>query len=180
LTRMPRIDTDSNALKAPRKLARRWLVAPKPCEGGCEPAPGNAPQNNPPSPRRTRRVALLGIAQRRISIKFNPKTRNEIHAKPLPESIKTIADWIQVKRHEKNLTHGQLAAKMGIATALVQSWESGTSQPNKSQMTVLANLLGCDVDFDPTKEDAFAAPIFPREPGKEPAACHPEIEAQSV
>jgi ribosome-binding protein aMBF1 (putative translation factor) len=93
------------------------------------------------------RVALLGIAQRRISVKFSQKMRKENHAKPLPESIKTLADWIQVKRYEKNLTHGQLAAKMGIATALVRSWEDGTSQPDSEQVKVLAELLGCKTDF---------------------------------
>jgi hypothetical protein len=41
-------------------------------------------------------------------------------AKPLPVSIKTISDWIQIKRMEKNLTPYQLSAKMGIATALVR------------------------------------------------------------
>lgn len=94
------------------------------------------------------RVAQLGIAQRQISIKFSPKTRKEHHAKPLPESIQTLADWIQVRRHEKNLTPGQLAAKMGIATALVQSWETGTSQPNGQQMKALTSLFGYDADFD--------------------------------
>jgi DNA-binding transcriptional regulator YiaG len=84
--------------------------------------------------RRTRRVALLCIAQRQISVKFSHKLRKQNHAKPLPESVKTISDWIQVKRHEKNLTAGHLAAKMGIATALVQAWESGTSQPNDRQL----------------------------------------------
>jgi ribosome-binding protein aMBF1 (putative translation factor) len=100
-----------------------------------------------PSPPERRRVALLGIAQRQISIKFTHKLRKVNHAKPLPTSIKTIGDWIQVKRHEKNLTPCHLAAKMGIATALVRSWEDGTSQPNERQLDVLENLFGCDADF---------------------------------
>jgi DNA-binding transcriptional regulator YiaG len=107
-----------------------------------------------PSPRG--RIALLGIAQRQIHVKFNQITRKENHAKPLPESIKTIGDWIQVKRQEKNLTPGHLATKMGIATALVRSWEDGTSQPDSVQMKVLASLFGYGADFDPTKEDLFS------------------------
>ena len=107
-----------------------------------------------PSPRG--RIALLGIAQRQIHVKFSQKTRKENHAKPLPESIKTVADWIRVKRHEKNLTPGHLAAKMGIATSLVLSWEDGNNQPDGQQMDVLASLFGYDADFDPTKEDLFS------------------------
>jgi len=59
-------------------------------------------------------------------------------------SIKTLGDLIQVKRHEKNLTTGHLALKMGIATALVRSWENGTSQPDSQQSKTLADILGFD------------------------------------
>jgi ribosome-binding protein aMBF1 (putative translation factor) len=111
-------------------------------------------------------IALLGIAQRQIRIKFSQKTRKPKHYKPLPESIKSLGDWIQVKRHEKNLTSGHLAAKMGIATALVRSWEDGTSQPDNRQLKVLASLLGYDAGFDPSKEHAFVTATFPRVPGK--------------
>ena len=91
------------------------------------------------SERRT--IALLGIAQRQIRIKFSQKTRKPKYDKPLPDSIKTVADWIQVKRREKNLTPGHLAAKMGIATSFVLSWEDGNSQPDYRQLEALANLL---------------------------------------
>jgi ribosome-binding protein aMBF1 (putative translation factor) len=102
------------------------------------------------------RVALLSIAQRQISIEFSHTARKQKNAKPLPASIKTIGDLIQVKRHEKNLTLGHLAAKMGIATALVRSWEDGKSQPDSQQMKALASLFGYGADFDPTKEDLFS------------------------
>jgi ribosome-binding protein aMBF1 (putative translation factor) len=95
-----------------------------------------------PSPRR--RVALLAFAQRRIRIKYAQNSRKQQRSKPLPVSIKTVGDWIQVKRTEKNLTPGHLAAKMGIATALVRSWEDGTILPDNRQLEVLANLLEFD------------------------------------
>jgi DNA-binding transcriptional regulator YiaG len=83
----------------------------------------------------------LGIAQRRISIKHSKNIRKSPKAKPLPVNIKTTGDWIFVKRMEKNLTPGQLAAKMGIASALVRAWEDGTSQPNEQQQEVLVKIL---------------------------------------
>ena len=61
---------------------------------------------------------------------------------------------------------------MGIASALVRSWEDGTSQPDTRQLKILANLL----DFDPEKY----ASICPHESGKEPAACRTEISAPIV
>ena len=45
---------------------------------------------------------------------------------------------------------------MGIATALVRSWEDGKSQPDSQQMKALASLFGYGADFDPTKEDLFS------------------------
>jgi ribosome-binding protein aMBF1 (putative translation factor) len=104
----------------------------------------------------------LGIAQRQIRIKFIHKLRKCQRAKPLPTSIQTIGDWIQVKRQEKNLSPCHLAAKMGVAMALIRSWENGTAQADSQQLKVLANLLGCDADFDPTKEEALATPPTPR------------------
>ncbi len=89
-------------------------------------------------------VALLGIAQRQISIKFSQKKRKQNNAKPLPASIKTFGDLIQVKRIEKNLTPGHLAAKMGIAAIVVRSWEKGTIKPENRQLDVLVRLLGLD------------------------------------
>jgi ribosome-binding protein aMBF1 (putative translation factor) len=86
----------------------------------------------------------LGIAQRQIRIKYAQKSRKQRRSKPLPMSIKTIGDLIQVKRHEKNLTPGHLALKMGIATSLVHSWEDGTAQPDNRQLKTLAGILGVD------------------------------------
>jgi ribosome-binding protein aMBF1 (putative translation factor) len=65
----------------------------------------------------------------------------------LPVSIKTIADWIVIKRCEKNFTSGHLALKMGIATSLVLAWEAGTGQPNEQQLEVLVKVLGFDHSF---------------------------------
>ena len=64
-------------------------------------------------------------------------------------NIKTAGDWVKVKRLEKNLTPGQVAAKMGIATSLVCSWESNIQQLDNHQLNILALVLDCDVnDFE--------------------------------
>jgi DNA-binding transcriptional regulator YiaG len=84
----------------------------------------------------------LAIAQRSLHIKFAQNVRKNRRIKPLPVRIKTIGDWIYVKRVEKNLTSGHLALKMGIAAAMIQAWESGNSQPDSQQLIVLANILG--------------------------------------
>jgi ribosome-binding protein aMBF1 (putative translation factor) len=75
-------------------------------------------------------------------VKFSHTLRKRKQDKPLPDDVKTLGDWIRVKRIEKNLTPGHLALKMGIASALVCSWEDDNSQPDTRQLEILANLLG--------------------------------------
>jgi ribosome-binding protein aMBF1 (putative translation factor) len=86
----------------------------------------------------------VGYCTTAIRIKYARNQEKRKQAKLLPGSIKTIGGLIQVKRMEKNLMPGHVAAKMGIATALVRSWENGASQPDNRQVEVLANLLGFD------------------------------------
>jgi len=63
-----------------------------------------------------------------------------MRAKALKLSMKTAGDWLKVKRLEKNLTRSHVAAKMGIATSLVSSWESNSLQPDGQQLKVLSAL----------------------------------------
>jgi ribosome-binding protein aMBF1 (putative translation factor) len=52
----------------------------------------------------------------------------------LKQNVQAVGDWIRVKRIERNLTRGHLAAKMGIAHTLIRSWEGCTSWPGKEQI----------------------------------------------
>ena len=61
-----------------------------------------------------RRVALLGIAQRSIRVKFKQKKGPFSPHNQLPQSIQSLGDWIKAKRIGKKLTPGHLALKMGI------------------------------------------------------------------
>jgi DNA-binding transcriptional regulator YiaG len=80
---------------------------------------------------------MLGIAHRQIRVSRTHIPAPKIHRKPLPTSIQTIGDLIQIKRYEKKLTLWQLAQKMGIAAASLRAWEDGTYQPNGQQIALL-------------------------------------------
>ena len=134
------------------------------------------PKNNSPSPRPTRRVALLAIAQRTVQVKYPSNAGNQKRAKVLKFNMKTFGDWLKVKRLEKNLTAFHVAAKMGIATSLVCSWERNASQPTGQQLAVLSKIYG----VTPPNLTALTASIFPRVSEKAPAVCRSEIEGQSV
>ena len=105
-------------------------------------------ETDSPSPRG--RVALLGIAQRTIHVRFTVKPRKSSGSKPLPINIKSIGDLIQAERQAKNLTPGHLASKMGIAASVICSWEDGNAHPDDWQLKLLAKILG----FDPKNFEA--------------------------
>ena len=94
----------------------------------------------------------MGIAQRQVRVYYPINSGNQKLAKALKLNIKTSGDWFRVKRLERNLTPGRVAAKMGIATSLVSSWENGDRQPDRLQLKVLATVL----DFDTKDFEAIA------------------------
>ena len=83
----------------------------------------------------------MGIAQRTVALKYEQKSRGIKYAILLVANMKTLGDWIRAKREAKNLTPSHLAAKMGIAAALVNSWEDNTRQPSSQQLADLSSLL---------------------------------------
>jgi ribosome-binding protein aMBF1 (putative translation factor) len=89
-----------------------------------------------------RRVALLGFAYRHISIKLAQKTKTPSQPKPLPASVKTMADWISAKLHEKGMAPHHLAFKMGIASSVVNDWEDGIARPKACHIRTMVKILG--------------------------------------
>jgi DNA-binding transcriptional regulator YiaG len=90
----------------------------------------------------------LGIAQRQIHIKFNKKQKPKDRANQLQINIQMIGDWIKVKRMEKFLTSGHVAEKMGIAHAMVRTWEEGPNGPSQEQIQDLIGVFGETPPFE--------------------------------
>lgn len=88
----------------------------------------------------------MGIAQRTIYVKRPIDMKREERLNALKDKAKTLGDWILVKRLEKKLTPGHVAAKMGIAASLVSLWESNIHQPDSPQLKQLAQILGFEAE----------------------------------
>jgi hypothetical protein len=86
--------------------------------------------------------ALLGFAYRHISVEFTPKARKPSQPKPLPASVKTMADWIRVKLHQNKMAPYHLAFKMGIASVTVNAWKEGLARPDARQVRQMVTILG--------------------------------------
>jgi hypothetical protein len=55
---------------------------------------------------------VLGIAQRQVRVKYTANAGNHKRANVLKLNLKTSGGWLKVKRLEKNLTLGHVAAKL--------------------------------------------------------------------
>jgi len=95
------------------------------------------------------RIALLAFTQRQIHASRAHIPLNRNRRKRIPTVIKTLGDYIQAKRYENGLHPYQVAGKMGIETAMILAWESGTRAPDGKQWQMLSDLLSFDsgVDF---------------------------------
>jgi ribosome-binding protein aMBF1 (putative translation factor) len=93
-------------------------------------------------------IALLTFTQRQIRVSRAHIPLNRHRRKHIPTITKTSGDYIQAKRYEKGLHPYQVAGKMGVETALVLAWESGTCQPDEKQWRMLSDLLSFDSGFD--------------------------------
>jgi hypothetical protein len=88
----------------------------------------------------------MGIAQRSATIQFEQKLRRLKRKTPLVANAKSLGDWIRIRREAKNLTPSHLASKMGIAAAVVYSWEDNTHRPDCQQLADLSYFLKFNFD----------------------------------
>ena len=88
---------------------------------------------------------MLGIPERQIEVNFPQKVSKLEPYKPLIQNVKTTAEWVRLNRQAKNLTPGQLAAKMGIAAQVVRSWEEATVTPHNVHMAKMEAVFGAMV-----------------------------------
>ncbi len=58
-----------------------------------------------------------------------------------------IANKIKALREAKGITQSELAKKLSVTRAGVNSWEQGLSTPSPSSIVELANFFGVSTDY---------------------------------
>ena len=58
-----------------------------------------------------------------------------------------LGDQIKTLRISKNLTHAQLAKKLGVTEQAVHNWESNTRTPSLDTLIRIAQFFTCTVDY---------------------------------
>ena len=70
-------------------------------------------------------------------------------------------------RRQKKLTQEYLAQQLGVSRQAVSKWETDQTQPDTANLTALAKLLGCTVDWLLTGEE----PVSKAVPVDNPTSC---------
>lgn len=69
-------------------------------------------------------------------------------------TIATFADRLHIARRARHISQRFVAEEIGVSRATVSNWESGTSLPDVVEAAALAELLGVDLQWLATGDDA--------------------------
>lgn len=51
------------------------------------------------------------------------------------------------ERCRQDLSQEELAERLGVSSASIRLWESGTTRPSASNLLAMSDLFGCSVDY---------------------------------
>ena len=88
----------------------------------------------------SRRIQLLGFAQRVIKVSRSHIPMKPKHRKPCPTTVKTLGEKLRVRRLEMGLTQLEMAEKLGISKFKLGHWERGYAQPTEAQRLSLITI----------------------------------------
>ena len=64
----------------------------------------------------------------------------------MPTAIKTLGDYLLVKRYEKGLKQRYIDQMVGVAISTVRRWETDVEKPTRDEWAVLVKVLGLEED----------------------------------
>ena len=95
-------------------------------------------------PRQRRMGQLLGIAQRTVEA-FLPDFKQRFSARKLiPTEVKTLGDYLLLKRIKTDLSQPELALKTGFTVHKIKSWEHDQAILTEAEWRVLATVIGLE------------------------------------
>lgn len=92
---------------------------------------------------------LLGIAHRTKVVK-NSHIQRFSPRKLIPVNVKSLGDYLLLKRIEANLSQPELALKLAVTVRKIKAWEHDKLVPTKAEWQVLATVLALESQMLPT------------------------------
>jgi hypothetical protein len=84
----------------------------------------------------------LGIAQRTVEVEYSDFKQRFSPRKPIPTEVKTLGDYLLLKRVKANLSQPELALKTGYTVRRIKMWEYDRLIPAATEWEVLRGILG--------------------------------------
>lgn len=103
------------------------------------------------------RGQLLGITHRTVLVNFSHFKQRFSPRKLIPVNVKTLGDYLLLKRIEADLSQPELAVKSGATVRKVKAWEHDQNLPTEVEWKLLVKILKLKTATRP------ALPKFPAE-----------------
>src|ERR1039457_6437685 len=84
------------------------------------------------------------IAHRTVHVKFDHFKQRFSARKLIPVNVKSLGDYLLLKRIEADLSQPELAVKSGASVRKVKAWEHDHITPTETEWQVLAGILRLD------------------------------------
>jgi len=84
---------------------------------------------------------LLGIAHRTVQVNFDHFKQRFSPRKLIPVNVKSLGDYLLLKRIQADLSQPELAVKSGLTVRKVKAWEHDQIVPSETEWRTLANIL---------------------------------------
>jgi DNA-binding transcriptional regulator YiaG len=92
----------------------------------------------------------LGNAQRTVEVIYGDFKQRFSTRKLIPTEVKTLGDYLQLKRIKADLSQPELALKTGFTVRKIKTWEHDRIVPTTAEWTVLTPILGLEEAMRPT------------------------------
>ena len=84
---------------------------------------------------------LLGIAQRTVLVEYEHFKQRFSTRKRIPTEVKTLGDYLLLKRVKADLSQPELAIKTAYTVRRIKMWEHDRLTPNATEWEVLRGVL---------------------------------------
>jgi ribosome-binding protein aMBF1 (putative translation factor) len=84
---------------------------------------------------------LLGITHRTVLVSFSHFNQRFSPRKLIPINVKTLGDYLLLKRIEADLSQPELAVKSGATVRKVKAWEHDQNLPTEVEWKLLVKIL---------------------------------------
>ena len=91
----------------------------------------------------------MGIAQRTVEAEFGDFKQRFSTRKLIPTDIKTLGDYLLLKRVKADLSQPELAEKTGFTVRKIKTWEHDWIIPTEAEWHVLARSLDLETVMIP-------------------------------